>query len=98
MQRYGGGAENKPEIDYCKVQMDMLRHRTDDIGIKAFNNAQRQYLGLLDHQNAYWKQRAKAFWLKEGDTNSKFFHNLVKSRRKNNSINKLRDAGGNLEI
>jgi len=31
---------------------------------------------LIAQEEAYWKQRAKTFWLKERDINSKFFIQL----------------------
>lgn len=46
---------------------------------------------LLNQQEIYWKQRAKQFWLREGDTNTRYFHHYASLRRKRNSILKLRD-------
>ncbi|MCH88314.1 transposon TX1 putative protein, partial [Trifolium medium] len=42
-------------------------------------------------------QRSRARWLKEGDTNSSFFHACVKSRRNRNSILALRTKQGWIE-
>lgn len=43
----------------------------------------------------HWKQRAKVFWLKEGDLNTKFFYASANSRRKTNQISRLQDEDGN---
>nr|GLL31560.1 uncharacterized protein LOC109184133 isoform X2 [Ipomoea trifida] len=65
--------------------------RQDPQGITSFREAQAQYLRALHHQNDYWRQREKQFWLREGDTNSAYFHSSVRRRRQNNQISKLRD-------
>jgi len=39
-------------------------------------------------------QRSKSRWFKEGDINSKYFHNCVKSRKSRNSIKALRENDG----
>ena len=41
---------------------------------------------LLDEEELYWGQRAKAHWLKEGDRNKKIFHAHASERRKQNTI------------
>ncbi|XP_031091127.1 uncharacterized protein LOC115996126 [Ipomoea triloba] len=84
----------QPKIDYYLKQMDLLRNRSDHAGMLAFSDAQRCCIHLLHQQNTYWKQRAKSFWHKNGDLNSRFFHNTVKRRRRNNTINKLKNSAG----
>lgn len=41
------------------------------------------------------KQRAKQFLLQGSDTNSKYFHNSVKARRRHNKIEKLKSLDDN---
>lgn len=82
------------EIDNCKRRMSFLRDKSNRASILNFDLAQKQCLQLLNQQSLYWKQRAKAFWLKDGDTNSKFFHESVRRRRWNNNITKLKDDNG----
>uniref|UniRef100_A0A1D1YFE7 Retrovirus-related Pol polyprotein LINE-1 n=1 Tax=Anthurium amnicola TaxID=1678845 RepID=A0A1D1YFE7_9ARAE len=45
-------------------------------------------------ENSLARQKAKQFWLTQGDTNSKFFHAAIKARRMFNSIRKCRNAQG----
>lgn len=39
---------------------------------------------LLLSEEIYWQQRAKSFWLQDGDSNSKYFHAYGTNRRKKN--------------
>ncbi|XP_074360471.1 uncharacterized protein LOC141700659 [Apium graveolens] len=49
---------------------------------------------LLLSEELYWQQRAKSFWLQDGDSNSKFFHAYATGRRKKNQIDKLKNENG----
>ncbi|XP_019189731.1 PREDICTED: uncharacterized protein LOC109184143 [Ipomoea nil] len=64
-------------------------------GIDYNRNMQPQIDNLKKRQNQFWKQRAKLYWLKGGDNNTKFFHNAVNQRRMNNEILRLREQQGN---
>lgn len=62
----------------------MLKYREDEEGVKAYFEEKEKLNELLEHEESYWKQRAKLFWLKERDTNSRFFHVQASKRKKCN--------------
>lgn len=49
---------------------------------------------LMLSEEIYWQQRAKSFWLQDGDSNSKYFHAYATSRRKQNQVGYLKDENG----
>lgn len=51
-------------------------------------------MNLLEKQEVYWKQRAKSFWLREGDNNTRFFHKFASGRRRTNSLERIQDGNG----
>lgn len=44
---------------------------------------------LLVQEDSFWRQRAKSFWLRDGDLNTRFFHASATSRAKVNRIDKI---------
>lgn len=59
-----------------------------------YNEVRWEFLQLLEKQEIYWMQRAKQFWLKEGDQNTRFFHKYASQRRKTNMIDRIKDSSG----
>lgn len=67
---------------------DSAELRADgSILLNAYNEARLDEELLL-------KQRAKINWLKEGDSNTRFFHNMVKGKRNRNRISIVKDNNG----
>ena len=73
-----------------------LRGKTNDMAVGEFFSVRAELDSLLDQEEVYWKQRAKDFWLKEGDSNPRYFHSHASSKQKHNQIWKLNDADGNV--
>lgn len=71
-----------------------LRSRRDTLGVQRYNEVRWNYPRLLEKQEIFWKQRAKQFWLGEGDQNTRFFHNFASVRKEHNKIKKLKDEHG----
>lgn len=46
----------------------------------------------LNVEDTYWKQKCSIKWLKDGERNTKFFHNFVKGRRTRNLIHSISDS------
>ncbi|XP_074342277.1 uncharacterized protein LOC141679769 [Apium graveolens] len=96
LDEWGGGVsqEYKRKLDSCRIQMRKLRTRRDFAGARMYNAVRWEYMNFLEKQEVYWKQRAKQFWLQEGDRNTKFFHRNTSVRKKQNSVQKIKDEDG----
>ncbi|VFQ77872.1 unnamed protein product [Cuscuta campestris] len=77
------------EINYEREPTEANRE------IVNLKKAQLLQVGNLEH--SYWKQKCNLKWLKEGDANTKFFHNLVKDRRRQQKITGLNDDQGKFQ-
>ncbi|CAH9109059.1 unnamed protein product [Cuscuta epithymum] len=81
-------------INTCRRRLKELRGRRGLCYDVEFQRVKNTLVGLLEQQIIFWKQRAKEFWLRDGDTNTRFFHNAVRHRRRINKIRGLRDLQG----
>lgn len=66
----------------------------DAESVRALADTRKELANLIVQEEAYWRQRAKVFWLKDGDFNTHFFHQSALTRRKANRIHKLRNSLG----
>lgn len=62
--------------------------------MQRFNATRQRLAELLVREDDYWRQRAKSFWLQDGDLNTKYFHSHATSHRKAKRINSLMDTDG----
>jgi hypothetical protein len=49
---------------------------------------------MLEQEEIFWTQRARANWLKSGDRNTSFFHNYATKKKKKNTTKGLIDEQG----
>ena len=70
-----------------------MQEKDEDLSLEI-NRLRGEINDLLDDEEIYWGQRAKAHWLKEGDRNTKFFHAQTSERRKQNTIVGIWDEQG----
>ncbi|XP_073036978.1 uncharacterized protein [Primulina eburnea] len=84
----------RKEINACHMRLTSLRMRYDPNSVEQYENTKNQLVSLLMKEEVYWKQRAKCYWLKNGDSNTRSFHAQASARRKKNRIEKLQEDIG----
>uniref|UniRef100_A0A2N9GXY8 Reverse transcriptase domain-containing protein n=1 Tax=Fagus sylvatica TaxID=28930 RepID=A0A2N9GXY8_FAGSY len=49
---------------------------------------------LISQEEVYWRQRSRISWMREGDCNTKFFHECASQRKRKNEIKRLQSQDG----
>ncbi|XP_042950260.1 uncharacterized protein LOC122282371 [Carya illinoinensis] len=88
-QKFGN---SKRRIQDQLAHLSFLQDRNTGHLTEEIKKVQRGVEVSLETDNMKWKQRAKQRWLKEGDRNTKFFHQAASQRRRTNLIKKLVDS------
>jgi hypothetical protein len=87
--------ENSPNFretaNKLQRELELIHCTHDHLSDASIINVQNKLSNVLLQENRYGKQRAKVYWLTDGDKNRKFFHASASARKKRNAINKLRD-------
>lgn len=93
MEKWGHKFFNKfrEKIRKQKVILNTYEGCETEAVTKRYFEERNKLEDLLLHEEEYWKQRAKSFWLLEGDSNSRFFHAYATSRKKKNNLTYLKD-------
>ena len=73
------------------LKQQLMEEKSSDIEgrkgkVAALKN---QLVGAYREEEQYWSQKARINWLQKGDKNTKYFHAVVKRRRKKNKIGNL---------
>ena len=85
----------KADIEDCQRQLNFLRNNNTSTNQTQLLEVREKMQRLLAQDDAYWKQRAKTHWHKDGDRNTNFFHAFASAREKVNRILSLDDNDGN---
>ncbi|KAK1303909.1 hypothetical protein QJS10_CPB11g01512 [Acorus calamus] len=78
------------------AQSALHSHPCDPASISAESVARSNYLSMLSQEEKFARQKSRQLWLNEGDSNTKFFYNSIKSRSAINTISRLRRDDGSI--
>jgi exonuclease III len=82
--------ETKKELEQCLRRSISKDKVSNEVRLRC-------KLELLEEmENIKWKQRAHAWWLREGDRNTRYFHAAATTRKKNNLVKELRREDGSV--
>lgn len=65
-----------------------------DLDIASLRANLAMHHSLLQQQETFWRQRSRIQWIREGDRNTRFFHQSTLRRRAANRIRRLVDDDG----
>jgi len=88
----------KRDIENCRKQMQDKRLEAAGEDQTRMFELRKRMQRLLSQDDAYWRQRAKTHWYKDGDKNTKFFHASATTRKKGNRITSLDDDVWKLQV
>jgi hypothetical protein len=87
------GAVDK-EMKRLKQELEALLLRNDHATNFRVQEIYQRLDELLIREEIMWKQRSRIDWLREGDRNTKYFHQRATWRAKKNKIVSLKDENG----
>jgi hypothetical protein len=82
------------DIEDCRKELNRCRGNAGVENEIHFEALRKKMTQLLVQDDMYWRQRAKTYWYREGDLNTKYFHAAATSRKKVNAISFLENDDG----
>jgi hypothetical protein len=88
--------QTRKDIERYRRKLEAARTQVDDTNYHHYNELRKKLDFLLVKDDLFWRQRAKTFWYRDGDLNTRFFHATATTRKKKNQIVQLEDPQGNI--
>ncbi|GJY58075.1 RNA-directed DNA polymerase, eukaryota, reverse transcriptase zinc-binding domain protein, partial [Tanacetum coccineum] len=85
----------KIEEDLKSVQVEVEANPNCKVVKEKLSKIRQEYNEATNDEEKLLAQKAKVKWLSEGDKNTKYFHNVIKSRMHTNRIKGVCDEKGN---
>lgn len=90
--------QDKHELSRIQKELDAISssfpHLMSFKKRKAIRDLEKRKHYLLSIEEATWRLKSRALWLKEGDRNTKYFQNFANARKRRNAIWKIDDRKG----
>ncbi|XP_019262748.1 PREDICTED: uncharacterized protein LOC109240551 [Nicotiana attenuata] len=80
--------EFEQKVKYAEIIWAQTNEDSDRL---ALNELKAQYVRYLKVEQDVLKQKTKLKWFKEGDSNSRYFHSLIRGRRRKLFIHKIKN-------
>lgn len=95
MWRRQNNLNSEKDVEELKEKVDAM-YADDNVTTEEITSSLKELSDALKAEELFWKQKSRILWLREGDMNSKFFHNLTKQRRARNKITRLINSSGDM--
>lgn len=84
----------RKEIRDCNSLMTELRGKNDQNLVQLYEATHKKLAKLLVRENDYRRQKAKSYWLQDGDLNTRYSNTYATACMKAKRIQKLYDSDG----
>ncbi|XP_060170719.1 uncharacterized protein LOC132601661 [Lycium barbarum] len=81
--------------DIVKIKEQLFQENPSEENRMVMQRAQAELKLYLHYEEEFWRQKARMDCFSEGDKNTRYFHSLVKGRRKIIQIKRIKDDTGN---
>ena len=82
-------------VELAKVQEDILSNNSRVELVQIEKTLSKELYNLMRAEESFYKQKSRVQWIREGDSNTSFFHKTVAARQSRNSISYLISSEGN---
>ncbi|XP_016435434.1 uncharacterized protein LOC107761696 [Nicotiana tabacum] len=84
----------KMEEKVRELEEKIINDNTD-MNRGELNHANSLLIRAYKKEESFWKQKSGVKWFVQGEVNSRFFHSIIKGRKKRLSLKKIRGNDGN---
>ncbi|XP_059315045.1 uncharacterized protein LOC132065599 [Lycium ferocissimum] len=80
--------------EIVRLKEELFEENPSQLNRMVLQKAQAETKRYLHYEEEYWRQKSGLDWFVDGDKNTRFFHNLVKGRRKKLQIKRIQNSDG----